>query len=212
MSEAIYTLEATVRTDKGTGASRRLRREQNKIPAIVYGAGKTPVSLTLDHNLVLKALKNDAFYSSVLALNIDGKTESVVLKDMQRHPFKPKVMHMDFLRIKAGEKINMTVSLHFINEDTAIGVKQSGGVISHLMSEVEIRCLPKDLPEYIELDLEDLKVGEAVHLSDLKMPEGVRSTELEQGEGHDHAIASIFIPKVVEEEEENLSPELDDVV
>lgn len=197
MSE--LSIDAIVRKDVGKGASRRLRREQNQIPAIVYGAGKDPVSLTLDHNAVLKALKNDAFYSSVLALKIDGKSEAVVLKDIQRHPYKPKVTHMDFLRIKAGEKITMSVPLHFLNEDTAVGVKQDGGVISHLMTEVEIRCLPKDLPEFLDVDMGPVTLDQTLHLSDIKLPSGVEITALSHDSDEDPAVANIHTAKAAAE-------------
>lgn len=187
MSELV--VNAIARQDVGKGASRRLRRVHDQIPAVVYGAGKDPQALTLSHSEILKSLKNDAFYSSILALNIDGKSESVVVKDIQRHPFKPKVTHMDFQRIKAGEKITMSVPLHFLNEDTAPGVKMGGGSISHLATEVEIRCLPKDLPEFIEVDMGAVELDQTIHLSDLKVAKGIELTAL--GHGDDAAVANI---------------------
>lgn len=197
MSELV--VNATARQDVGKGASRRLRREHDQIPAIVYGGGKDPQSLTLSHSEVLKSLKNDAFYSSILELKVDGKSESVVLKDIQRHPFKPKVTHMDFQRIKAGEKITMSVPLHFLNEDIAPGVKMSGGSISHLTTEVEVRCLPKDLPEFIEVDMGTVELDQTIHLSDLKIAKGVELIALTHGD--DTAIASIHEIKAAKADE-----------
>ena len=194
MSE--LTLDAMLRNDIGKGASRRLRRKKDQLPAILYGAGKDPVSLTLEHNAVLKALKNDAFYSSILSLQIDGKAESVVLKDMQRHPFKPKIQHMDFLRIKAGEKITMSVPLRFINEAIAPGVTE-GGMVTHLTTEVEIRCLPKNLPEYLEVDMSNITLDQTLHLSDLTLPNGIEILALTHD--IDAAVVNIHIAKAAPE-------------
>ena len=198
MSELV--VNAVARTDVGKGASRRLRREHNQVPAIVYGADKDPQNLTLDHNELLKSLKNDAFYSSILELKVDGSSESVVLKDIQRHPYKPKITHMDFMRIKAGEKITMSVPLHFINEETAPGVKIGGGAISHMMTEVEIRCLPKDLPEFIEVDMGAVELDQTIHLSDLQVAKGVELTAL----AHDDnaAVANIHTIKAAAVDDE----------
>jgi large subunit ribosomal protein L25 len=190
MSDAIFTLDATVRTDLGKGASRRLRHE-GKVPAIIYGAGKEPVSLTLDHNKVVQAQDFEAFYSHVLTINIDGKKEEALVKDMQRHPYKPKVTHIDFVRIVAGELLTTNVPLHFINEDKADAIKLEGGHAEHLMNEIEITCLPKDLPEYIEVDVGNLALDEILHLSDVILPKGVESIELAKGEEHDLAVVTI---------------------
>ncbi len=189
-----FELVAEARHDLGKGASRRLRHD-NKVPAVLYGVGKNATYINLNHNEVLKSLAHEAFYSHVLTINIDGQTERAVLKDVQRHPSKPRVMHMDFLRINENEKIRMHVPLHFINADIAPGVKQSGGIVSHLMIDVEITCLPKDLPEFIEVDLKNLHVNEAVHLSDLKLSTGVEVVALTHGAEHDLPVASIHVPR-----------------
>ena len=185
-----FVLTAEPRTEQGKGASRRLRRE-GKVPAILYGAGKDPVPLSLNHNELLKQLENEAFYSHILTVELDGKTEQAVLKDLQRHPAKPFILHLDLMRVSAGEKIRVNVPLHFVGEDVAPGVKIGGGIVTHAVTEVEISCLPKDLPEYIEVDLSALELGESLHLSDLKLPPGVELVQLLQGEEHDVAVAAI---------------------
>jgi len=190
MSDAIFTLDATVRTDLGKGASRRLRHA-GKVPAIIYGAGKEPVSLSLDHNKVNQAQDFEAFYSHVLTISIDGKKEEALVKDMQRHPFKPKVTHIDFIRIVAGELLTTNVPIHFMNEDKADSIKLEGGHAEHHMNEIEITCLPKDLPEFIEIDVANVKLDETLHLSDVTFPKGVESVELTRGEEHDLAVVSI---------------------
>jgi large subunit ribosomal protein L25 len=194
MSNAIFNLDASVRTDLGKGASRRLRQEGN-VPAILYGAGKDPVALTLEHNKVVQAQDFEAFYSHVLTLNIDGKNVKALVKDMQRHPFKPKVTHIDFQRIVAGEKLHTNVPLHFINENKSPGIKNDGGYADHSMQELEVTCLPKDLPEYIEVDMAAVEMGQTLHLSDIVLPKGVTSVELAKGEGHDLALVTIKAPK-----------------
>lgn len=182
-----FTLDAVVRTDLGKGASRRLRRA-NKVPAVLYGAGE-PVSLTFEHKEVIKAQESEAFYSSVLTLNIDGKPTQAIIKDMQRHPYKPVVMHMDFQRVDMNQKLHTTVPVHFINEEAA--VKEHGGVVSHNISELEITCLPADLPEFIEVDVAKCELGATLHLSDITLPAGVESVELNKGESHDQAVVTI---------------------
>ena len=201
---AKFELAAEMREDLGKGASRRLRR-QNKIPAVLYGAGRPAWSLTLKENQLMRNLQEEAFYAAIIELELDGKKQKVFLRDLQRHPAKPFVLHVDLQRVRDDVEMTVVLPLHFLNEDTAYGIKMEGGRLQRNLSDVEISCLPGDLPEYIELDLEDLKVGEALHLSDLKMPEGVRSTELEQGEDHDHAIVSIFVPKSASEDDDDTS-------
>jgi large subunit ribosomal protein L25 len=195
----IYELTVETRTQNGKGYSRRVRRLENKVPAIIYGGEKEPRMINLDHNLFVKALENEAFYSHILTLNVDGQKEKVVLKDLHRHPSRPKILHADFQRISPKTKLTMHVPLHFINEEVSPGVKTQGGQISHLLSEVEIRCLPGDLPEYIEVDLAKLSIGDSIHLSELKLPKGVEITALLQGEGHDQPIVSLHKPLVSEE-------------
>ncbi len=187
-SEFVVTAEP--RNDQGKGASRRLRRG-GRVPAILYGAGKEPVSLSIDHNELLKQLENEAFYSHILTIDIGGNKEQAILKDMQRHPAKPFIQHLDFMRVSAGESIRVNVPLHFVGADAAPGVKVGGGIVTHAVTEVEINCLPKDLPEYIEVDLSGLELGESLHLSDIKLPKGVELVQLLHGEEHDVAVAAI---------------------
>ena len=193
-------LNAELRTDMGKGASRRLRRA-NKLPAIVYGAGKDPENLTLEQKDVQHQLQFETFYTQVLQLNVDGKKQDVLLRDLQHHPYKIDILHIDFQRVEAKKEVHVNVPLHFINEDIAPGVKQEGGAVSHVVTEVEIVCLPKDIPEFIEVDLGEMHMGDIVHLSDLKMPAGVEVLALKQGEEHDTAIASIHARKGAEEPE-----------
>ncbi len=203
-----FDLIADFREDLGKGASRRLRRE-GKVPAIIYGAGRPPRSLTFDHNKVLKQLENEAFYSSVLNIKVGDKSQAAILKDLQRHPAKQIILHMDLQRIVEDEEIRMNVPLHFLGEDVAPGVKLGGGKVAHLMTDVEITCLPKNLPEFIEVDVSELELDAMVHLSELKLPEGVTIPELAQGPEHDHAVVAVQKLKrqVVEEEEETTTEE-----
>ena len=193
-------LTAEVRQGSGKRASRRLRHA-NKVLATVYGAGKESANITMEHHKVAKALENEAFYSSILSLSINGQAEKVVIKAIQRHPSKPKLLHMDFYRINPKEKLNMHIPLHFLNEATSPGVK-AGGVISHLLTEVEIRCLPDNLPEFIEVDLAKLELDKKVSLSELKLPQGVELTAFLHGgnkEEHDQAIVHAHMPHIIQE-------------
>ncbi len=196
-----FDLIAEAREDQGKGASRRLRR-QGMVPAILYGAGRPPRMLAFDHNKVIREMENESFYSSVLNIKVGDKSQAAVLKDVQRHPAKPLIMHMDLQRIVEDEAIRMNVPLHFVGEDVAPGVKMGGGAVSHLMSDVEVSCLPKDLPEFIEVDVSELELNAMLHLSDLKLPGGVEIPQLAQGPEHDHAIVSIQVRKGREEAEE----------
>ncbi len=211
--ENLFEVHAEARTDEGKGASRRLRHA-GKVPAVVYGTEKKPVSISLDHNQFIRHLAEEAFYAHILTLVIDGKKNQVVLKDLQRHPANDnKIIHADFLRIDAKHEMTMTIPLHFINEEKAVGVK-AGGQIAHLMTEVEITCLPKDLPEYIEVDTAKLGMDEYIHLSELKLPKGVSLTalshgqeeHLEEGErsSYDQAVVSIHEPRVTKLEEDEV--------
>ena len=159
MAKLDFNIKATVRTDKGKGASRRLRHA-DKVPAILYGGKDEPIALELDHNKVNNMADYEAFYSHILTLEIDGKKHQAILKDMQRHPYKPKLTHLDFQRVEKGHKLHTHVPLHFLNEETAKGVKDEGGVVVHHVNDVEIMVLPKDLPEYLEVDIANLSVGE----------------------------------------------------
>jgi large subunit ribosomal protein L25 len=194
MSDAIFNLSAVVRTDMGKGASRRLRHA-DKVPAILYGAEKEPVSLTLEHNKLLQAQEFEAFYSHVLTLDIEGEKVEALVKDMQRHPYKPKIMHVDFLRVDATHAITTHVPLHFINEDKADSIKVHGGHAEHNMNDVEISCLPADLPEFIEVDVSGVELGQTLHLSDLVVPKGVTLVELAKGESHDLAVVTVKAAK-----------------
>ena len=211
MSDII--LEAEARSDMGKGASRRLRREEKKIPAIIYGGDKDPAPLLLAQNVVLKALENEAIYSSVFALKVDGKKEKVLLKDIQRHPYKPVVMHMDFQRVSGKDVLVRMVPLHFINEDSAPGVKD-GGIITHSANQVEITCQAKDLPEFIEVDVAGLEMDGVIHLTDLTLPKGVEFAHDPSEGDHDQAVVSIHEPRVEPEpepEEEQAETAADEV-
>ncbi len=187
----LHTLNAEVRTDLGKGASRRLRHA-NKVPAILYGEGQDPVSLTLEHKDVFRAQQEESFYSQVLTLNIDGKPVECLIKDMQRHPFKQVIMHLDFLRIDATHAVHINAPVHFINEDVA---EKKGGTIAHHVNEIAVSCLPGNMPEFIEVDVAGIEVGQTLHLSDVTLPEGVTSDELAKGESHDQAVVTLNAPK-----------------
>ena len=196
-----FDLIAEIREDQGKGASRRLRH-QGKVPAIIYGGGRQPRALAFDHNKVLKQLENESFYSSVLTIKVGKKSQAAILKDMQRHPAKPRIMHMDFQRIVADQEIKMNVPLHFQGEDEAPGVKQGGGKVSRLMTEVEVVCLPKDLPEYIDVDVSGMELDDMLSLSDIKLPGGVEIPALAQGPEADQPVVSVHIIKAAPVEEE----------
>ncbi len=196
------TLDATLRKEQGKGASRRLRRAK-QVPAILYGAGKDAVSLTVGEEQLLRLMREEVFFSQIIDVKVKGKkTERVVLKDLQRHPFKQLVTHLDLQRIREGHALRVHLPIHFLNEDTATGAKQQGGVIHHDMIEVEIECLPKDLPEYLELDLADLELDQAIHLSQLSVPEGVLIPALDHDPVHDPAVVSIHAPRLIPDEDE----------
>jgi large subunit ribosomal protein L25 len=195
---ADFELSAELRTDMGKGASRRLRRKADQIPAVIYGAGREPQSLTMAHKDIAMACENEAFYSHVLTLTIDGEKQSAIIKDLQRHPAKPRILHADFLRVQMDHLISVEVPLHFLNEELCVGVKLGGGQISHNMSQVEISCLPGVLPEFIEVDLTDLELGQAVHMSELQLPEGVTIPALSHGADYDQVVASVHLNKRAE--------------
>ena len=199
MSE--FTLNAQARNDLGKGASRRLRRNANLIPAVVYGAGKEPASISLETREVAKLLLNDAAYSSILSLNIDGKKENVLIKALQRHPAKNFVMHADFIRVVAGQKLTTIVPVLLLNEENCVGAKTGGGDIFRLATELEVTCLPQDLPDAIEVDMLNIEVGQIVHLADLVAPKGIEFTAL----AHDNniAVASVQASRVAVVEDED---------
>jgi large subunit ribosomal protein L25 len=203
-----FEIIAQAREVKGKGASRRLRHA-GFVPGILYGAGKEPVNIQLEHNDVVKHTEVEAFYSHILTLKLPSGSERVVLKDMQRHPFKAIIMHMDFLRVDETEKLAMRVPLHFANESTCVGVK-AGGVVSHVMTELDVLCLPRDLPEFIEIDIAELEVGGSLHLFDITMPAGVEIAALSHGGDDAQPVVSVHLPRVVSEtqvdEEEDAVP------
>ena len=184
-----HEIAAQARNDEGKGASRRLRRA-SFVPAVVYGAGQPAQSIQIEHNTILLAAKHEWFFSSMLDLNVDGKVQKVLVRDWQKHPFKQQMLHMDFLRINENEAIRVNVPIHFLNQEKSPAGKTAGVVISHNLNEVQIACLPKDLPEFIELDLADLKPGDIVHLSQLKLPANVEIPELHLGADHDVAVVT----------------------
>ncbi len=186
-----FVLNAKSRSEVGKGASRRLRRLADEVPAIVYGGTKEPEKISLVHSEVSHALENEAFYSHILTLNVGGNSQEVILKDVQRHPARPVILHLDFMRVSKTQKLTTRVPLHFINEESCIGVKMEGGLISHSMTELEIQCLPADLPEYIEVDMAEIAIGQILHISDLKLPAGVESVALSHGEDHDLPVATV---------------------
>ena len=196
---AKFELNAEIRAGKGTGASRRLRRA-GKVPAVVYGAGKEPQMLQVDHDPLYNQLRNEAFLTSIITIKVaGGGSDQAVLRDVQLHPYKPRVQHLDLQRISATEKLHIRVPLHFVGQESSPGVKQQGGVASHLMTDVEVTCLPKDLPEYLEVDMSNLSIGQSVHLSDIKLPEGVALTAL--AHGNDLAVAAISMVRATVEAE-----------
>lgn len=190
-----FELTAEVRTDLGKGASRRLRRFDGRVPGIIYGGNKAAQPVSLIRKDLEKALENEAFYSHVLAVKVGGVTEKAILKDMQRHPAKNRVTHVDFLRIDDNVAIRLHVPIHFLNEDTCYGVKTQGGMIQHQATDIEVQCLPADIPEFIAVDMLTVHTGQIIHLSDVVLPAGVTAVALALGEDHDLAIASVIAPK-----------------
>ena len=196
MSE--HTIQATGRNVEGKSASRRLRRAAS-LPAIVYGGKSAPLPIQLDHEKIWQASQHEWFYSSILNLEIDGKTESVLLRDMQRHPFRQLILHLDFQRVEAGQTLRAYVQLHLVNADVSPAGKVGGVVIMHELTQVEVSCLPKDLPAAIEVDISDLEVGGIVHLSQVKLPKGVEIPSLKLGKEHDVAVVVAKHGRVEEE-------------
>ena len=193
-------LNAITRSDIGKGASRRLRREQNLIPAIVYGAGKPATSLSVDHNKVIKFLECESVYSSILTITVDEAPEQVVLKALQRHPYKPKILHMDFMRIDPNAKLHMHVPLHFTHAELSPGIKD-GGIASHSMTDVEVICLPKHLPEFLEVNIGHLELDGNMHLSEIALPEGVELSLFSHGaDNQNPVVVSIHKPRALVEE------------
>ena len=187
----IIELTAELRTTVGKGASRRLRRLEDKVPAIIYGGEGEAVMLSLSSNELSRAMQVEAFYSQVLNVSIDGKSEQAVVRDLQRNPADERVQHVDFQRVRANVAITVSVPLHFINEESCVGVKMQGGTLTRTLTEVEVSCLPASLPEYIEVDMAEVESGTSVHLSDLNIGEGVTIIALTLGEDRDIPVASV---------------------
>jgi large subunit ribosomal protein L25 len=190
-----FSINAEVRELQGKGASRRLRRVDDRVPAILYGGQKDPVSLSIAQKDLRKALENEAFYSHILTINVNGVEEAAILKDLQRHPYRAYFLHADFQRVVKDQPIHVNVPLHFINEDTCKAVKTGGGLISHQMAEVEVICLPGDLPEFIEVDMTNVELEQILHLSDLKVPAGVKLAALQHGADHDLPVVAVHKPR-----------------
>ncbi len=187
---AKFEVTAEPRNEQGTSASRRLRTA-GKVPGILYGAGKPAAKILFDHNAIKRQLENEAFHSSILTVKVGGETDQAVLRDWQMHPWKPQVVHVDLQRVSATEKLHMKVPLHFTGADVAPGVKLQGGIVSHVFNEIDVTCLPKDLPEFLSVDLSQLSIGDSVHFSDIKLPDGVAITSLGHG-GDNLAVAAII--------------------
>ena len=211
MSEAL-SFNVETRTSLGSGRARRLRRQENKVPGVVYGGNKPTVYFSIDYRHVAKAIQAEAFYSQVLELVIQKKKERVVLRELQRHPASDKVLHIDFLRISEDRAINISVPIHYLNEDKCHGVRLQSGVISKNLTEVEVSCLPKHLPEFIPIDLEQVELGTTIHLTDLELPEGVSIVALTHGDEHDVLVASVHLPRGGAMEAEEEETEEEDIV
>ncbi|MBD1550903.1 50S ribosomal protein L25/general stress protein Ctc [Pseudomonas typographi] len=192
-----FTLNAEVRSDLGKGASRRLRRTAAQVPAVIYGGTQSPESISLLAKELAKLLENEAAYAHVIELNVAGQKQSVLIKALQRHPAKGHVLHADFLRVVAGQKLTANVPVHFMNQEAAV---KKGGEISHTVTELEVSCLPKDLPEFIEVDLADAEIGTIIHLSQVKAPKGVEFVAL--AHGNDLAVANVHAPRIQAEDAE----------
>jgi len=204
-----FKINAELRDDKGKGASRRLRRE-NKVPCIIYGSGKEPRSISIEHHKVLRYIEDESFFTSILELKAEGgKRQSVVVRDMQRHPAKPVIMHMDFQRVDDDVEISMNIPLHFLNEEESEAAKTSGIIVAHQITEVEISCLPKNLPEFISVDLAEFNEGDIIRLSNLTLPEGVTLNAFTHGDVEDHdevVVSTTHVQAEVEVDEDAEAP------
>lgn len=207
MSEANFSLNAQSRTLEGKGASRRLRRLEARVPAVIYGGKAGAQSISVELRELVKALENEAFYSHVLTITVDGKAQKAVIKALQRHPVKGTPMHADFLRVDATHKLTMRVPLHFTNQEICVGVKKDGGEITHYINDVEVSCLPSNLPEFIEVDMAAVALGTTLHLSNLILPKGVEIPVLALGHDHDQPVANVHMPKVAPVADDEAAPE-----
>lgn len=188
-----FELPAQLRQSKGSNAIRRLRRDTGFIPAVLYGGDAEPISLQLEHRVLAKALENEAYFTHIITVDIDGNKQKAILRGIQRHPFKREIMHVDFLRVTGKEMLTMQLPLHFIGEDVAPGVRLQGGIIEHMRSDVEVKCRADHIPEFIAVDISHLELNQSVHLSDLKLPNGVELVEL--AHGHDQTVVAIHPPQ-----------------
>lgn len=191
MSEEVV-LKARIRARTGTSPVRRLRKEGD-VPAVLYGAGKKNLSIAVNHDLLFHNLEREEFFSQVITIDTDGKREKAILRDVQRHPHKTRILHADFQRVDENKPIHIALPIHFSGEDECLGVRIDGGMVSHLMNEVEVTCLPKDLPEHIEMDVGQLRLGQSLHLSDIQLPEGVQITAFTHGDIHEHDNAVVAV-------------------
>jgi len=197
-----FELSAQLRTDLGKGASRRLRRLADLVPAVLYGAQQEPVSITLAHKDLHKSCENEAFFAHIISIDVGGTKENAIVKALQRHPAKDRILHADFQRVRMDVEISVEVPFHFSNEDICLGVKQEGGTVSHVMSTVQVSCLPGNLPEYIEIDIAELNIGDSIHLSEVVLPAGVSVPELELGEDHDQVVVTVIATRATVEDED----------
>ena len=202
-------VSATPRGVQGRGASRRLRHS-GRVPAILYGADKPAQNIELDHNELAQHLKHESFHASILTLTVEGEKHQVLLRDVQMHPWRAQVLHIDFQRVARDRKIHMKVPLHYLNQEIAPGVKTGGGAVNHVLSEIDVSCLPDDLPEFIEVDLSNLQLGHSIHLSELTLPKGVESTQLRGGD--DAVVVTIVVPRVEVEPEVEAAPAVEGAV
>jgi large subunit ribosomal protein L25 len=199
MSKKEYVINAVSREVLGKGASRRLRRENDKVPAVIYGAGKPVQVIMIDHKEIFHQLEHEGFASHLISMVLDGKaTDKVLLKDLQVHPFKPRILHADFLRVRMNEKVTIHVPVHFENEEACPGVK-AGGMVNHILAEITVECLPANIPDSITIDLSKMELNDILHLSNLSAPKGVVFPELEAGD--DKAVVAIHVPRAVKEDE-----------
>ena len=205
-----FELQVELRTGTGKSVSRRLRRKADMIPAVLYGAGVEPQSISIAHKDLHKACENEAFFSHIISLKTSESTQEAILKDLQRHPSRDRILHADFFRIQMDKSITVEVPLHFTNEDVCIGVKQGGGNIAHTMTSVEVSCLPGDLPEFIEVDIGNLDLGGSVHMNELVLPEGLSIPVLLQGADHDQVVVAVNAPRRPEEIEQEVTEETDE--
>ncbi|MCY4143576.1 MAG: 50S ribosomal protein L25/general stress protein Ctc [Gammaproteobacteria bacterium] len=206
----LLTIDVVERDAVGSAKVRRLRRSNDLVPGIVYGGDQPPKYFSMEYRRIAKVLDDEAFFSRVLNLSLDGKSEQVVLRELQRHPATEKVIHMDFLRVSEDRELQVSIPFHFINEENCVGVKLNGGMISVNLTEIEVSCLPRDLPERIEIDMESLDVGDAVHLSDLELPSGVSLVALSHGDDRDDQIVNVHMPRGLAVEEEEQEEDLEE--